>query len=171
MLGKTLALVLTLSTGQVPVVAQDVPLRSVDLFGTTQISIDQINQRFGKDLEKLVHALVAHDDRAFIDLYSKVTLGIQAMGDFAYAEISPVIYFDKGEYCYVTVDIVEQRDKDRRLKFRPQPHKQFSDPDGLLAVWGEYEEAALALIEKGELNRGRCPNLYSEWGLWGFILR
>jgi len=165
---KTLALLLTLSTGAVPVPAQDVPLRGVDLFCTTQISIDQINQRFRRALEKLAHALAAHDDRAFIDLYSKVTLGIQAMGDFAYAEISPVIYFDKGEYCYVTVDIVEQRDKDRRLKFRPQPRKRFSDPDGLLATWGEYEGAALALIEKGELNRGQCPDLYSEWGLWGF---
>jgi hypothetical protein len=159
-------LLLALLMSQLRVVAQDVPVKGLDVFGTTRISIEQIKQRFGNDIERLVQAIAAHDDRTFIDLYSKVTIGIQAMGDFAYAEISPIDYFDRGEYCYVTVDIVEQRDRDRRLTFLPAQRKQFPDPDGLLAAWRQYEETALALIGGGEVNpdTGRCPALYCVWG-------
>jgi hypothetical protein len=163
---KTPILLLAFLVSQSIVVAQDVPVKGFDVFGTTRISIEQIKQRFGNDIERLVQAIAAHDDRTFIDLYSKVTLGIQAMGNFAYAEVSPVEYFDTGEYCYVTVDVVEQRDRDRRLTFLPAQRKQFSDPDGLLAAWRQYEESALALIGEREVNpdRGRCPALHCMWG-------
>jgi hypothetical protein len=163
---KTPILLLVFLMSQLIVVAQDVPVKGFDVFGTTRISIEQIKQRFGNDIERLVQAIAAHDDKTFIDLYSKVTLGIQAMGDFAYAEISPIIYFDKGNYCYVTIDIVEQRDKKRRLTFLPSPRKQFSDPDGLLAAWHQYEQTALTLVENDEVktDRVRCPALHCIWG-------
>lgn len=159
-------LLLTFLIGQSLVFAQDVSVRGIDLFGTTRISIGQIKQRFGNDIERLVQAIAVHDDRAFIDLYSKVTLGIQAMGDFAYAELSPVMYSDRENYCYVTIDVVEKRDQERRLTFLPPPRKQFSDPDGLLAGWRQYEETARALVASGEVktDRVRCPALHCIWG-------
>jgi hypothetical protein len=166
MMRKISILLLAFLIGQLIVLAQQVPVKGVDLFGTTQISIKQIKQRFGNDIEGLVQAIANHDDSAFIDLYSKATLGIQAMGDFAYAEISPVMYSDRGKYFYVTIDIVEQRDKERRLTFLPSPHKQFSDPDGLLIAWHQYEETARALVDNGEVktDRVRCPALHCIWG-------
>ena len=166
MSSKISVLLLTFLIGQSIAPGQEVSVRGVDLFGTTRISIKQIRQRFGGDIEMLAQAIAAHDDRTFLNLYSKVTLGIQAMGHFAYAEISPVMYFDRGEYWYVTIDIVEQKDKERRLTFLPEPRKQFSDPDGLLAAWRQYEETALALIDKGEVttDRIRCPVLHCVWG-------
>lgn len=166
MSSKISVLLLTFLMGQSIVLAQEVSVRGVDLFGTTRISIKQIKQRFGGDIEMLVQAIAAHDDKTFINLYSKVTRGIQAIGHFAYAEISPVMYFDRGEYWYVTIDIVEQKDKERRLTFLPSPRKQFSDPDGLLAAWRQYEETALALVHNGELktDRVRCPALHCIWG-------
>jgi hypothetical protein len=91
---KISVVLLAFLVGQLTVLAQEVPIKGVDLFGTTRIAIGQIQRTFGKDIERLVQAMAAHDDQTFIQLYSKVTLGIQAMGNFAYAEISAVTYFD-----------------------------------------------------------------------------
>src|SRR5689334_20351202 len=159
-------LTLAIFLSQSPVFAQYVPVKGVDLFGTRQISVREIQQRFGDDIDKLVQSLEANEGWEFVDLYSKVTLGIQEMGKFAYAEISPVIYFDKEKFCYVTIDIVEEKDRKRRMTFLPPPHKQFADPDGLLATWYEYEETAIALINKGELSvdKAHCPALNCVWG-------
>ncbi len=150
-----------------PVVSgQEAPLKGIDVFGTNQITAEQVRQRFGDDLKNLVHAIAVHDDQRFGDLYSKVTGGIQAMGNFAAVEISPVTYFDKGKYCYVTIDIVEEKDRQRRMAFLPAPSGHFKDPDGLLAAWREYEETVFELMDKGELptNKVPCPAFHCVGG-------
>jgi hypothetical protein len=146
--------------------AQDVPIKGVDLFDTSQITVEQIQQRFGNDIKEMVKANLAGDDEAFSNLYDKILSGIQAMGDFAYIGISPVTYFDKGKYVYVTIDIVDQKDNRRLSGFLPAPDKEFSDPDGLLAAWEKYEKTASDLLNKGELkaSRPRCPALHCVWG-------
>ena len=138
---------------------QETPLKGIDVFGTTQVTAEQVLQRFGDDIKSLVRAMSTHDDQKFGDLYSKVTGGIQAMGNFASVGISPVTYFDKGKYCYVTIDIVDEKDRQRRMAFLPAPSGHFKDHDGLLAAWREYEETVFELMDKGELptNKVPCP--------------
>jgi hypothetical protein len=51
------------------------------VFGTKQITAEQVQQTFGDDIKSLVCAMAAHDDQKFGELYSKVTGGIQAMGN------------------------------------------------------------------------------------------
>lgn len=146
--------------------AQDTPIRGIDLFGTSQITIEQVRQRFGKDIRELVKASSVGDDQTFANLYDKITSGIQAMGDFAYVAVSPVTYYNDGKYVYVTIDIVDRKDSQRLLNFLPAPEADFPDPDGLLAAWEEYEETASALLNKGELKASgvRCPALHCIWG-------
>jgi hypothetical protein len=141
-------------------------LKGVDVFGTTQITAELIQQRFGNELEALVQAIAAHKDQAFMDSYAKITGEIQAMGDFAYVSLSPIMYYDRGNSFYLTVDVVDQRDKARRLNFLAPPAKRFADPDGLLAKWSEYQETGRALAEKGdlELDKMHCPAFHCVWG-------
>jgi hypothetical protein len=141
-------------------------LKGVDVFGTTQIPAELIQEGFGNELEMLVQAIAAHNDQAFMDSYAKITGEIQAMGDFAYVSLSPIMYYDRRNSFYLTVDVVEQRDKARRLNFLAPPAKRFADPDGLLATWREYEETGRALAEKGELktDKLRCPAFHCVWG-------
>ena len=141
-------------------------LKGVDVFGTTQITADLIQERFGNELEMLVQAIASHNDQAFMDSYAKVLGGIQAMGDFASVTLSPVLYYDRKSFFYVTVDVVEQRDKARRLNFLAPPVKRFPDPDGLLEKWRQYEEAGRSLAEKGELKTEKvhCPAFHCVWG-------
>jgi hypothetical protein len=154
-----LSLILIVLIGRSLVSGQEAPLKGIDVFGTNQITAEQVQQRFGDDLKSLVHAIAVHDEQRFGDLYSKVTRDIQAMGSFASVSISPVTYFDKGKYCYVTIDIVDEKDRQRRMTFLPAPNGRFKDPDGLLAAWREYEESVFALMDKGELTtqKVRCP--------------
>jgi hypothetical protein len=146
--------------------SQETPLKGIDVFGTTQVTAEQVQQRFGDDIKSLVRAMSTHDDQKFGDLYSKVTGGIQAMGNFASVGISPVTYFDKGKYCYVTIDIVDEKDSQRRMAFLPAPSRHFKDPDGLLAAWREYEETVFELMDKGELptNKVPCPAFHCVGG-------
>ena len=145
---------------------QEPLLKGVDVFGTIQITGELVQQRFGTELETLVQGIAAHNDQAFMDSYAKVLGGIQAMGDFAYVTLSPVRYYDRRNFFYVTVDVVEQRDKARRLNFLAPPVKRFPDPDGLLEKWREYEEAGRSLAEKGQLGteKAHCPAFHCVWG-------
>jgi hypothetical protein len=83
--------------GQLAVRTQETPLKGIDVFGTTQVTAEQVQQRFGDDIKSLVRAMSTHDDQKLGDLYSKVTGSIQALGNFASIGISPVTYFDKRE--------------------------------------------------------------------------
>lgn len=146
--------------------AHDGSLKGVDLFGTSQITIEEVQLRFGNDIKKMAEAILGGDDQTFADLYDRILSGIQAMGDFAYVGIAPVTYYGRGRYVYVTIDIVDQQDRGRRLGFSQAPLKEFSDPEGLLAAWQEYQDTAIALLDKGELKESkvRCPALHCVWG-------
>jgi hypothetical protein len=86
-----ISFLLILLIGQSTVPWQETPLKGVDVFGTTQITAEQVQQRFGDDIKGLVRAMAVHDDQRFVDLFSKVTIGsIQPLGNFASVDISPV---------------------------------------------------------------------------------
>lgn len=146
--------------------AQSKPaLKGIDLFGSNQISAEQIQSEFADKIQKLVSAFYGDNDFDLgMKLRQEVISEIKRKGKFAYVELSAVLY-SNGD-VYVTVDLVDEADKNARIQFFAPPEKVFADPDGLLALWEEYENAAQALWRAGELNfeNMRCPALHCSFG-------
>jgi hypothetical protein len=85
---------------------------------------------------------------------------IRAAHALAYAEPSLIEYPEGGvTRCYLTLDVVAERDAARRMRFAPAPGGTYPDPDGLIAAWQRYEAETWALLEAGELTGERrdCP--------------
>ena len=144
-------------------------VRGIDVFGTEQITAEQVRQAWGGKITQLAEAIYgrpSNPEKVAEDLYQEIVTGIQAMGDFAYVEVSPVMYFEEGNPVYITVDIVDTEDVPVRMPFRPSPTGTVTDPDQLLQQWAEYEETAFILSMAGELRDGysSCPALSCTFG-------
>jgi len=140
-------------------------LQGIDLFGSDRLNARQIQSKFADQIEKMVSAIYENADYdAGMNLRQEVISEINRMGKFAFVELSSVLY-SNGD-VYVTVDLVDEADRSARIQFSAPPEKEFADPDGLLALWEEYENAAQALWRKGELNfeKMRCPALHCTYG-------
>jgi HEAT repeat protein len=146
--------------------AQSKPkLKGIDLFGSNQIDVRQIQSKFADKIQKIVSALYVDNDFDLgMNLRQEVISAIRQMGKFAYVELSAVLYPNKD--VYVTVDLVDESDRSVRIQFSAPPQKELADPDGLLALWEEYENIAQALWRKGELNfeKMACPALHCSYG-------
>jgi hypothetical protein len=51
---------------------------------------------------------------------------------------------------FITIEVVEPEDAGR-LRFAPEPSNDIPDPDGLIAAWLDYDEAAWSLQRSGGL--------------------
>jgi len=144
--------------------AEDSPIKAIDLYGTTQITAEQVRQKFGSDIENLVKANSAGDMEGYGKLYEKIVAGIREMGKFALVGISSIQYYTPGKPVYVTIDVVDEKDRASRMDFMARPRGEFADPDNLFEQWKEYEKAGFALLSKGELNynfqKDKCPALH-----------
>jgi hypothetical protein len=137
-------------------------LVAIDLFGTTQITRDQLIAACGDDLTRFANAMMAGEPTAPEPLLAKV----RALGNFA--DVSPALvgyYTEHGQDYYLTVDVVDAADATRRMAFAAAPTGTFADPDGLLASWTTYEEKVWSELNAGtmKLQRVSCP-AYHCWG-------
>lgn len=147
-------------------------VRGIDVFGTEQVTAEHVRQQWGEQLIALAEAFHDGDSRTDVDLgalYEEVFMGIQAMGDFAYVNLSIITYFAAENYAYITVDFVDVEDVEDRMPFLPQPTGDFPDPDGLLQQWEDYSEIGFALAAGGELDNVEheatvCPVLSCTFG-------
>lgn len=143
-------------------------VRGIDVFGTAQITTEQVRQVWGEKIKQYAKSIHAQNPNfeALNLLETEIVTGIQAMGDFAYVRLSPVMYFEQGNPVYITVDIVDTADTSVRMAFPSAPTGTFPDPDRLLQQWGEYEKTCLALAKAGELRDGykNCPALSCTFG-------
>jgi hypothetical protein len=140
-------------------------LKGIDLYGSSAITIEELRMRFGAQIEKLAQAYEAGDAEAFVKANEEVTSGVRQVGRFAHVQVSLIKYYDPGQPIYVTVDVVEEGDRTRRMSFLPPPREEFGDPDGLFASWKEYERAGFALMQKGEkVDPQNCPAFHCVFG-------
>ena len=144
-------------------------VHAIDVFGTTQISTEQVLQAWGDTITKFAEAVYSNHPNPEVDvgsLYQEIITGIQVMGDFAYVDVSPILYFEEGNPIFVTIDIVDAVDASVRMPFRAAPTGRFDDPEGLFQQWAEYEETGIALSRAGELSDGydQCPALSCTFG-------
>jgi hypothetical protein len=52
---------------------------------------------------------------------------------------------------HLTVDLVDAEDRAQRMAFAPEPAGTHADPDGLIALWNEYEAKAIGMMMDGTL--------------------
>ncbi|MGK3997729.1 HEAT repeat domain-containing protein [Sorangium sp. So ce1024] len=134
-------------------------LRAVDVYGTDRFDGAWVATRFGDVLQRWLDT----EDQAERKALNKEIVDVilaehKAIG---WIELSPIIYFDRGEVlnAYVTVDVVERRDMEERLSFGPHPSGDFEDPAGLLAAWKDYQDTFFSMVYEKEIGPGRvaCP--------------
>lgn len=141
-------------------------LKGIDLFGTTQITLDQVQKQYGDQIQQFVHAWSVDDTLRTGRLRREVESSIHQMGDFAYVKLSLIGYYDPGRPAYLTIDVVDARDRESRMRFLPAPKGSFPDPEGLLALWDEYMKTGWELAEKDELDfeKMECPAFHCLFG-------
>lgn len=156
-----IAMLVSSSTGRLE--AQT--LEAIDLFGTSQITAEQVRARFGDSIRTMVRVRMTGDRERARSIYDQVKAGIHAMGDFAYVELALVSYPER-EATYLTVDVVDEADRAERMSFSSAPSGDVPDPGGLLAAWKEYEDVGLRLLMNGEISSS--PTCRAHHCLWGF---
>lgn len=119
---------------------KDKPYVNIELFGSSQITIEQLREKLGSKLDTGDFTAREIEDT------------IRNMGKFAYVRCGSIIYTgEKGETTYFTINLVDEKDRSVRMPFFDPPTKDFSDPEGLLALWKEYVDKATEMIKKHEL--------------------
>ncbi|HTJ43824.1 MAG TPA: HEAT repeat domain-containing protein [Kofleriaceae bacterium] len=129
-------------------------LAGVDVFGAHRVSADELVAAAGFT----IGMPAALDDPAFDKAIEDATAAIKAKWDFAFVKVSPINYFGTGPDAgktYVTIDVVEKGDE-ARMKFAAAPKGTVKDPAGLVAAWNAYEDKMWPLLQKGELEVGKC---------------
>ena len=123
---------------------------------------------FDTDPETCAHVVARHDHalRAALesgaeDDVSRLVAEIRAGGDYAYVEPSLGTYYEK-HARYLTIDIVDRRDEERRMPFRKRPTARYPDPGGLIAAWEAYASKELELLSRGQLRPppADCPSFH-----------
>ena len=72
-----------------------------DLYGTSQISLHQIDLKLGTEMKEIIKAY-DHNNKPVLDSLKKIAIGaIYKMGDFAYVTISPIRYFMEGKPVFI----------------------------------------------------------------------
>lgn len=130
-------------------------LENVDVFGSRQLDRTTLIQKWG---DKLVALVRAYEDQGDWDSINReLTAAIERAGNYAFVQVSIVGYYDQRR-PYVTVDLVDEADRERRMTFAPAPTGEHPDPDGLIALWIEYEKTATNLLSTGAIKATKdCP--------------
>ena len=146
--------------------AQATAYKDLDLYGTAQVTAAQIKQKLGPDLDQFVKSYVEGKNEVYGELYKQLTATIRGLGNFAFARISLIQYYSEGKPIYLTIDVVEEKDKASRMSFLPAPTGEYADPDGVFALWEKYEKAGWELMNRGALDfkAPKCPAFHCIFG-------
>jgi hypothetical protein len=127
--------------------------KAIDLYGTESVSRRELLEKFGVQISSFFRLYCA-DQPSAMPLKAAIESDIRSMGPFAYAGISVIDYdlTHRGASSYLTIDIVEEGDRLRRMPFGRLPKAELSDPDGLLAAWKAYESKARGLLASGSVD-------------------
>jgi hypothetical protein len=127
-------------------------LERIDVFGSRKLGRDAVLSRWGDRLAQLVR----HPEQ--LEGKGELEAQIAAAGDFTFVDLAIVTYPPPAG-TYLTVDLVDAEDRARRMKHAPAPTGTHADPDGLLALWDEYQPKALGMMMDGTVKPGaeKCP--------------
>lgn len=134
-----------------------VQFSAVDTLGSPRITDSLIKTRYGSKIDALSE-IPEVDYENFFRLKREIEATIKNDFGLAYAGLAIVTYFPPLSGRYLTVDVVEVGDVKERMPFLAVPTGKYQDPDGLIALWDEYQSLALDLLKSGQLQYPKsCP--------------
>lgn len=125
----------------------------VDVFGSDVVPPAEILAAVEPRVRAYAEQRISRGRAETEPLKQELIATIHGLGDFAFVDINIIRYFDPQPHgrAFVTIDLVDARDRAPRMTFLPAPTGPAEDPGGLLAAWNEYEQLALELLSSGEL--------------------
>ena len=145
--------------------AEGGPKVYIDVFGTKKISSEIVKKKYSGDIEALAKAFSADGyenyPRTKLTNVEQMRYGIRRMGDFSFFNFAAT-KFPGDNSVYITIDAVDKDDAGKLNDFLPQPHGTISDPDNLIALWGEYQKIGYAKMlhnKDGRVWFKSCPAL------------
>jgi hypothetical protein len=153
--------------------ARELPLESIDVYGSDALDSAAIRAEFGADIERYVTTMnkarapnANYDEigKTLFGIRDKLTVALNERVPLAYLEISSIISSaPPPPHINVTIDVVEKADEARRMPFRTAPTGELTDPGGLLAAWnelmGEFAERVIA-GQAPPVTAAQCPVLH-----------
>ena len=147
------------------VLANKIAYPDVDVYKTTQISAQEINKKYFNQFQEIANIMLSTESltsktnlQKTESLLRETTDGIKKMGNFALVKVAPIMY-PGVNHIYISIDIVDLKDKKRLSYFNPKPTKSITDPDGLIAMWQTYQKIGMDILFKGKTAPGfkTCP--------------
>ena len=139
-------------------------LDGVDVYGTDRFDAADLRAAFPDLFDQFPRLMVAQDTETVGPMMDDLKAWIDARGPFAFTEIGTQAGPGPGNQLLVRIgiDVVEPEDVARRMPFREPPGTALPDPDGVLALWGEYEAKGMGLLMSGGLpsENSNCPVLH-----------
>ena len=139
----------------------------VVIYGTDKLDPVELTEEFTDEAETLMELMSSGDTERMETtgeaIAEEIRAAIAARGDFAQLDIGWGMDGSQGSITTViTVEIVEEADRARRMPFRNPPSGTYADPDGVLAAWEDYESEFLGMMMSGELFEFEqdCPVLH-----------
>lgn len=126
-------------------------INDVDVYGTNAFDAATVRNDFSDELRELSEAIQLRDVSRVQLIKDRIAAEILPLGRFSYVNVSPIRYFPPNSALYVTIDVVEEADKARRMPFRSPPTEVNEDPDGLISAWYDYEKRVGELAAAGQL--------------------
>jgi hypothetical protein len=150
---------------QQPTTTTPIPptLRSIDVFGTSVLTGDDVATEFKSDIDSIAAAFGTWPPNVELagPATERIETALKSRGSFAYVHVGVTYSPAPDNGFYFMVDVVEKKDAGRRMPFRKQPTGVLADPDGLIAKWDEYQNKVFQLIFSGtSLQVNGCPVLH-----------
>jgi hypothetical protein len=144
---------------------------TLDVFKSSQVTAEEIDQKYGKQLDKIASAMLHSTGMASVQteemskLFETVMTGIHDSGNFVYLGLSPITY-PGGDKIGFTVDIVDKKDKDRLDGFHAKPTGDLPDPNHLIASWIQYDAYGFDKFYRTKANPDykNCPAFHCSFG-------
>src|SRR5262245_23488202 len=128
-------------------------LERIDVFGSKKLRRDAVLARWGDRLAQLARHPERSAEKAAIEAEIKATGGLAFVDIAMFSSVAP-------KTTYTTVDLVDDEDRARRMTFTAEPTGTHGDPDGLIALWDEYEAKVLGMMVDGTIPPSaddKCP--------------
>ncbi|MBZ4374862.1 hypothetical protein [Corallococcus sp. AS-1-6] len=119
-------------------------LRGIDAFGSRRVDRETVRRVLGLEVGKpVVHSAA---------VFKQKEAALREQYHLAFAQLGMTLFFadDLKGSAFVVMDMVDAEDA-ARLRFLPDPKGHPTDPEGLVARWGEYEQRLQRLQAQGQL--------------------
>jgi len=136
---------------------------TIDVYGTNRLIDKKVATLYQPQINTIVTAM--QNGTPLDESLKAMTDGVKSDYHFSYVNISPIMY-QHDKTIHITIDVVEQKDKQRLAYFLPKPTRTITDPEHLIDNWLSYQKTAFDLIYKQKQfpTYKQCPAYHCIFG-------